>query len=52
VVTVSVLVPVLNEAKTIRRALDSILAQRGVEIELLVADGGSVDETADIVAEL
>jgi succinoglycan biosynthesis protein ExoA len=51
VVTVSVLVPALNEAQTISRALDSILAQRGVEVEVLVADGGSVDETTSIVAE-
>jgi glycosyltransferase involved in cell wall biosynthesis len=48
--TVSVLMPVLNEAQTIGRALDSILAQRGVQVEVLVADGGSVDETTAIVA--
>ena len=50
-VLVSVLIPVLNEAQTIGRALESILAQRGVQVEVIVADGGSVDETAAIVAE-
>jgi len=46
--TVSVIVPTCNSEATIARAIDSALAQRGVSIEVVVADDGSVDATADI----
>lgn len=49
-VSVSVLVPVLNEAGAIGQTLEAVLAQKQVQVEVLVADGRSVDETATIVA--
>lgn len=50
---VSVIVPLRNEAGTIRACLEAILAQDyGPEhFEVLVADGGSDDGTASILAE-
>jgi glycosyltransferase involved in cell wall biosynthesis len=47
--TVSVLLPVYNGAATLREALDSILAQEGVELELLLIDDASRDESAEII---
>jgi cellulose synthase/poly-beta-1,6-N-acetylglucosamine synthase-like glycosyltransferase len=48
----SVLVPVLNEEKMIRTTLKSILNQDGAELEVLVIDGQSADETAAVVADI
>jgi succinoglycan biosynthesis protein ExoA len=45
-VQVSVIVPARNEAATIDVCLDSILAQDGVDLEVLVVDNGSTDGTA------
>jgi glycosyltransferase involved in cell wall biosynthesis len=42
-------ITVLNAASTIRKCLDSVLAQKGVHIQLIVMDGGSSDGTCDIV---
>ena len=47
--TVSVLVPTYNGAAHIGPAVDSVLAQRGVDLELIVVDDHSTDGTADIV---
>jgi len=47
---ISVLLPVLNEAKRIERALDGLVAQPEEIHEILVIDGGSSDRTRDIVA--
>lgn len=49
---VSVLMPALNEEKAIARTIDMVLAQEGVDIELLVIHGQSVDRTADVVSEI
>ena len=48
---VSVVLPVFNGARTIARAIDSILNQSLRELELIVVDDGSTDETASIVRE-
>ena len=50
---VSVIVPARNEAGTIEACLQSILAQR-VEggLEVIVADGRSSDETAELARSL
>lgn len=40
-----------NGAKYLREQLDSILAQENVEIDLLIADDASSDETIDILRE-
>ncbi len=46
---ISVIIPVYNGAKTIRDAIDSVLMQKNTEIECVVIDGGSNDETVQIV---
>lgn len=47
---ISIITPVFNEPR-VGRALDSILGQRhGHELETIVIDGGSKDETRDIIA--
>lgn len=48
---VSVLVPARNEEKNIRPMLESVLANRGVDFEVVVLDDHSTDRTADIVRE-
>ena len=48
---VSVIVPVYNAEKTLRRCLDSLLAQRFSDLELLVVDDGSTDSSAAICLE-
>ncbi|MGH7871553.1 MAG: glycosyltransferase [Candidatus Binatia bacterium] len=47
---ISILLPVLNEAKRIPRALESLIAQPEEIQEILVVDGGSSDGTQSIVA--
>jgi hypothetical protein len=46
---VSVLIPARNEERVIGASLASLLASRGVEIEIVVLDDGSTDRTAEIV---
>ncbi|MHB1203953.1 MAG: glycosyltransferase family 2 protein, partial [Rhodospirillaceae bacterium] len=46
---VSTVVPALNAARFIKRAIDSALAQGIAESEIIVVDDGSTDETCRIV---
>jgi len=46
--TVSVLVPTYNGARHIEAAIDSVLAQTGVDLEVIVVDDASADGTAAI----
>lgn len=46
----SVIVPTLDEAGTLPALLDALAGQRGIELETVVADGGSTDATPDIAA--
>ncbi len=48
---VSVLVPVYNGEKYLRECLDSILAQDYASVEILVADDGSNDGSAALLAD-
>lgn len=50
---ISIIVPCRNEAKHIRKLLDSVIAQdlEGLDWELLIADGMSNDGTREILAE-
>lgn len=47
---VSVVVPTYNRASFIQRAIDSVLSQDHGNLELLIVDEGSKDQTVDIVA--
>jgi glycosyltransferase involved in cell wall biosynthesis len=47
---VSVVVPTFNCAPYLPRAIDSVLAQEGVSVELLVVDDGSTDDTRAVLA--
>ena len=49
---VSVIIPVYNGEKTIKRCLDSVTAQTLADIEIIVVNDGSTDGTADIVTAL
>jgi hypothetical protein len=46
---VSVLIPARNEERVISASLESLLASRGVQIEMIVLDDSSTDRTAEIV---
>ncbi|MEX2159792.1 MAG: glycosyltransferase [Dehalococcoidia bacterium] len=48
---VSVVVPAYNAERFLAACLDSILAQRGVELEVIVVDDGSTDRTGDITQQ-
>jgi glycosyltransferase involved in cell wall biosynthesis len=45
VVTVTAIIPAHNAAGYLRQAVDSALGQRGVDVEVIVIDDGSTDET-------
>lgn len=47
----SVIIPTFNRQQTIRRAIDSVFAQSITDIEVIVVDDGSRDETSVIMAD-
>jgi cellulose synthase/poly-beta-1,6-N-acetylglucosamine synthase-like glycosyltransferase len=47
---VSVVIPTLNEERSLEACLDSVLAQSHENLEALVVDGRSTDRTRDMVA--
>jgi len=46
---VSVVIPAYNAARTIRQTIDSALAQPLADLEVIVVDDGSTDDTAAVV---
>jgi succinoglycan biosynthesis protein ExoO len=49
---ISVVMACFNAAAHISRAIESVLSQGGVDLELIVVDDCSTDETVDLVARL
>lgn len=47
---VSVGIPVYNGARTLGRAIDSVLAQTVADTEVVVSDNGSIDATYDVAS--
>jgi cellulose synthase/poly-beta-1,6-N-acetylglucosamine synthase-like glycosyltransferase/peptidoglycan/xylan/chitin deacetylase (PgdA/CDA1 family)/spore germination protein YaaH len=48
---VSVIIPAYNEARVIEASIKRVLKSRGVDLEVIVIDDGSKDETSAIVAK-
>tara|TARA_R110002072_G_scaffold262768_1_gene421618 strand:- start:3793 stop:4542 length:750 start_codon:yes stop_codon:yes gene_type:complete len=48
---ISIITAVYNRASTIGGAIDSIMAQLDVDLELIVVDGNSTDDTPQVIAE-
>ena len=46
---ISLITACYNSTKTIETAIESVLAQKGVEVEYIVVDGGSKDGTVDLL---
>ncbi len=49
---ISVLIPARNEAGGIAACVESVLANRGAALEVIVLDDGSADRTVEIVREI
>lgn len=50
--TVTVIIPTYNRAATLPRAIDSVLRQTHADLELLVVDDGSTDDTPAVMESL
>lgn len=50
--TVSILIPMLNARAYVRQAIESVLGQRGVNMEIIIVDDGSTDDSAEIVKSI
>lgn len=48
---VSLITACFNSAKTLLTTMDSVIEQRGVDVEYIVIDGGSTDGTVDILKD-
>ena len=46
---ISVVIPTFNRAHTLKRCIDSVLAQSFAPIEILIVDDGSTDETSELL---
>jgi glycosyltransferase involved in cell wall biosynthesis len=46
---VSIIIPMRNAEPFVRAAIESVLAQRDVELEVIVIDDGSTDQSAEVV---
>lgn len=49
---VSIIMPVYNSEKTIKRAIDSLCVQTNKNIEIIIVDDHSIDNTNDIITSI
>lgn len=49
---ISVIIPTYNRAKTLRRAINSVIAQRLDAIEIIIVDDGSTDDTESVIKQI
>lgn len=49
---VSVIIPTYNSAATIEQTIESVLSQSFIDLEVIVCDDGSSDDTADLVESI
>lgn len=47
---ISVIIPTYNHASSLAHTIDSVLAQKDVELEIIVVNDGSTDNTRDLLA--
>ncbi|WP_343616109.1 glycosyltransferase family A protein [Flavobacterium sp.] len=52
IITISVIIPCYNSEKTIKKCLESVLAQSTTVDEIIVVDDGSTDDSVNIIREL
>lgn len=50
-IPISVVIPTYNRRESLKRALSSVLAQKGVSFEVIVIDDGSTDDTRSLIAK-
>ncbi len=51
-IMVSVIIPTYNRAHLLKRAVDSVTSQTHKDLELIVVDDGSIDNTVDVVKSI
>lgn len=49
---ISVIIPVYNREKTVKKAIDSVLAQTWKDMEIIVIDDGSTDKSAEVIKSI
>lgn len=48
----SIIIPCYNAAATLRRAVESVTCQQGLDCEIIIVNDGSADDTHNIIAQL